>query len=175
MDEEDLFAQAMGKVRKLKTADKIHPEKPKPKRDIHSGQFVKKSSALLPPPTMEQAPEAGEEPWILKSSGVSREKLKALGAGRPPIDLESDLHGLNREQALAGLARMFDVALAERLRVLCIVHGRGLHSQGKAVLKEAVYEWLRSGPYAGHILAVIPKPYTGGGSALVLLRRQRER
>jgi len=172
MDEEDLFAQAMGKVRKLKTPDKIHPEKPKPKRDIHTKQFVKPRTAPLPP-TGEQAPEAVEEPWILKTSGVSHEKLKALGAGKPPIDLEADLHGMTRDEAIAGLEKMMETALAGNCRVLCIVHGRGLHSQGRPVLKEAVYQWLRSGPYAGHILAVIPKPYTGGGSALVLLRRRR--
>jgi len=174
VDEDDLFAQAMGMVRKLNKPDKIEPQKPKPKRDIHSGQFVKQSTTAAFQLT-EHAPEEGDEPWILKASGVSREKLRALGAGRPPVDLETDLHGLNREQALAGLEKMLQIAITERRRVLCIVHGRGLHSQGKPVLKEAVYEWLRSGPYAGHILAAIPKPNTGGGSALVLLRRQRKR
>jgi len=174
MSEDDLFAQAMGKVRRLEKADKVHPEKPKPKRDIHSKQLI--ASRLTPvQPTAEHTPEEGDEPWILKTSGISREKLKALGAGRPPIDLETDLHGMNREQSVAALAQMMEVAIAERYRVLCIVHGRGLHSQGKPVLKEAVYEWLRSGPFAGHVLAVIPKPYTGGGSALVLLRRNRGR
>jgi DNA-nicking Smr family endonuclease len=68
---------------------------------------------------------------------------------------------------------MLEIALTDQHRVLCIVHGRGLHSQGKPVLKEAVYQWLRSGSYANHILAAIPKPYTGGGSCLVLLRRNR--
>lgn len=164
----------MGKVRPLAKPDKVQPEKPKPKRDIHSKQLVP-TRQMPVPPTPQLALEEGEEPWILKTSGISREKLKALGAGRPPIDLETDLHGMNREQALAGLAQMMEVAIAERFRVLCIVHGRGLHSQGKPVLKEAVYEWLRSGPYASHILAAIPKPYTGGGSALVLLRRNRGR
>lgn len=164
----------MGKVRPLAKPDKVTAEKPKPKLDIHSKQFIKPRTATLTP-TAEQTPEEGEEPWILKTSGVSREKLKALGTGKPPIDMETDLHGMNREQALGGLEKMMQIALTERYRVLCIVHGRGLHSQGKPVLKEAVYEWLRAGPYAGHILAAIPKPYTGGGSALILLRRQRNR
>lgn len=172
MDEEKLFAQAMGKVRKLKQAEKVQPQKPKPKRDIHTKQFP------LPAASAQQqlaqlAPEPGDEPWILKAGGISQGKLKELAAGKPPIDLEIDLHGMNREQALAELEKMLQNAIAEKRRVLCIVHGRGLHSQGKPVLKEAVYEWLHSGPFAGHILAVIPKPQTGGGSALVLLRRQR--
>ncbi|MDQ6972394.1 MAG: Smr/MutS family protein, partial [Mariprofundaceae bacterium] len=59
-------------------------------------------------------------------------------------------------------------------RVVSLVHGRGLHSEdGRPILKEAVYNWLREGPYAGWVLATIPRPGTGGGSALLLLRRRR--
>ncbi len=172
MDDEDLFAKAMSVVRPLAKPDKITVEKPKPKRDIHTKQLAAKPRSTAQPAT-EHAPEAGGEPWVLKASGVSQEKLKQLGAGRPPIDIETDLHGMTRDEAYTALAQMFDIALTERARVLCIVHGRGLHSQGKPILKEAVYQWLRSGPYATHILAAIPKPYTGGGSCLVLLRRTR--
>jgi len=171
-DDDELFAQAMGKVRPLAGNGKILTEKPKPKRDIHTGLLVKAGTADLPP-AFGQAPETADEPWILKADGISREKLKSLGAGRPPIDLEVDLHGMTRDETLAGMERVMLNALQDRLRVVCIVHGRGLHSHGRPVLKEAVYEWLRSGPFAGHVLAVIPKPYTGGGSALVLLRRHR--
>ena len=172
MDDEDLFTKAMSVVRPLSKPDKVSVEKPKPKRKASH----KRPTPIAPisSPRMADELKPASDPWILKASGVSQEKLKQLGAGRPPIDIETDLHGMNRDEACSALEKMFDIALQEKARVLCIVHGRGLHSQGKPVLKEAVYQWLRSGPYSVHVLAAMPKPYTGGGSCLVLLRRDRK-
>jgi len=172
MDDEDLFAKAMSVVRPLAKPDKITIDKPKPKRRAAQRRHTPAKPASSPELVVELKTDS--DPWTLRASGVAQEKLKQLGAGRPPIDIETDLHGMNRDEACSELVKMFDVALEEGARVLCIVHGRGLHSQGKPVLKEAVYQWLRSGPYTPHILAAIPKPYTGGGSCLVLLRRDRK-
>ncbi|MES0371639.1 MAG: Smr/MutS family protein [Mariprofundaceae bacterium] len=175
MSDEELFSKAMSIVRPIAKSDKANIEKSKPgKAETHKKIGKKLPSTTLPSSSHSHAaPETTEEPWILKSSGISQEKLKQLGSGRPPINLETDLHGMTRNEALSALEKMLEIALTEQHRVLCIVHGRGLHSQGKPVLKETVYQWLRSGPYASHILAAIPKPYTGGGSCLVLLRRDR--
>lgn len=172
MDDEDLFAKAMSVVRPLSKPDKITFEKPKPKRRAAQKKELP-AHTITSSRTVDEL-KSESDPWTLKASGVSQEKLKQLGAGRPSIDIETDLHGMTRDEACKALEKMFEIALTERARVLCIVHGRGLHSQGKPVLKEAVYQWLRSGSYAAHILAVIPKPYTGGGSCLVLLRRDRK-
>jgi len=119
-------------------------------------------------------PEHAPEPWILKTNGVSRERLRQLANGRPPVDMEVDLHGMTREQAIAAISRHMEQVITAGHRVLCLVHGRGLHSEnGRPVLKESTYHWLAEGPFAGHVLAVIPRPGTGGGSCLVLIRRQR--
>jgi len=65
-------------------------------------------------------------------------------------------------------------AMREGIRALSVVHGRGLHSQdNKPILKQAAYHWLREGPLAHLVLAVIPQPGSGGGACLVLLRRQK--
>ena len=172
MDEEDLFAKAMSVVKPLSKPDKITIEKPK----IKKGTVKKRSAPVAPIPTQinDITFQTLDDPWTLKSSGVSQERLKQLAAGKPPIDIETDLHGMTRDESISALEQLFEASHAEKARVLCIVHGRGLHSQGRPVLKEAVYQWLRSGPYTAHILAVIPKPYTGGGSCLVLLRRDRK-
>jgi len=169
-DEEELFSKAMSVVRPIATSNKISfkPPKKRIRRDIHRHSVIEHLAD-----SKHSAPDSTDEPWTLINSGISREKLKQLGAGKPSIELETDLHGMTRDKAIAGLERLFEVAISEKMRVLCIVHGRGLHSQGKPILKEAVYEWLRSGPFSSRVLAVIPKPYTGGGSCLVLLRRER--
>ncbi len=170
-DEDDLFGKAMQHVRRIDTEARRVPEKPKPaaRPAPHRHHGLPASG---PAPT--HRPERSDEPWILKADGVSAERLRQLGAGGPPIDVETDLHGMTREEMYRTLSRVMEQALERGWRVLSLVHGRGLHSQdGRPVLREAVYGWLRDGPYAGWVLAVIPKPGTGGGSALILLRRHR--
>jgi len=97
------------------------------------------------------------------ADGMSRERLKRLAAGRPPIECTFDLHGMTRNEALAMLEEACGQAISEGVRVFCIIHGRGLHSQGRAILKEAVYHWLRQGPLAHRVLAIIPQPGSGCG------------
>ncbi|MGB9761249.1 MAG: Smr/MutS family protein [Caldimicrobium thiodismutans] len=54
------------------------------------------------------------------------------------------------------------------------MHGRGLSSKGKPVLKEKVREWLEKGPYRKYILAYASaKPCDGGPGATYVLLTQR--
>lgn len=169
--DDELFAEAMGKVRRITPANKITPEKLKPKPE--AAAFVQRTQPLMLSKTVTSPPRKAEEPWVLIADGVSRERLRSLASGRPPVERTLDLHGTTRNEALGLLEDLFGHAIGQQLRVLCIIHGRGLHSsQGKAVLKEAVYQWLRSGPFAYAVLAVIPQPGSGGGACLVLLRRK---
>jgi len=169
--DDDLFAQAMRGVRRLEHEPRRNPEPRNANRGIRPKRAVEAMSAGEP--MAHPAPRRMPEPWVLRADGVSAERLRRLAAGRPPVEMEADLHGMNREQAYATLDRCFARALAQGCRVLCIVHGRGLHSRGGPVLREAVYRWLVEGPHAGRVLAAIPKPNTRGGSCLVLLRRRR--
>jgi len=169
--DDKLFAEAMGKVRRITPANKIISEKAKPKPE--AAAFAQRAQPLIQSKTVLPPIWQAEEPWVLRTDGVSRERLKSLASGRPPVEQTLDLHGVTRNEALGLLEEWFDHAVGKQLRVLCIIHGRGLHSaEGKAVLKEAVYQWLRSGPVAHAVLAVIPQPGSGGGACLVLLRRK---
>ena len=171
-EEDELFAEAMGKVQPLAEQNKVNPEglKQKPRKQSLQVQQFRKGAVV--PPQRAFSPEQTDDPWRLVADGVSREKLKQLAAGRPAAERTFDLHGLSRDEALNLLASGFENALSDGLRVVCIIHGRGLHSQGKAILKEATFHWLREGTYAYAVLAAVPEPGSGGGAALVLLRRQ---
>jgi len=58
--------------------------------------------------------------------------------------------------------------------VLRVIHGRGLHSpDGRSIIKQAVYDYLRCGSLSGYVLAVIPCPKSAGGACLILLRRDK--
>lgn len=166
----DLFTEAMGKVQPLAETDKVQPRKCLPRgNQVAAEQRNRQSVDMVA--SGHVAHRTG--PWTLVADGISRERLKRLAGGDPPAAWTLDLHGMTCEVALTAVAEGFVRALADpSVRVLCLVHGRGLHSSdGKPVLKQAVYHWLTDGPFAGHVLAAVPQPGSGGGACLVLLRR----
>ena len=172
MDEDKLFAEAMSKVKPIAHEQKKQPsEKPTVKKHV-SLPVNRTPPAFDTYPLQNVSLQTTENPWILKADGISRERLKRLAAGDPAVGLTLDLHGMTRDAALDLLDHEFLQAVSHKQRVITVIHGRGLHSQGKAVLKEAVYQWLREGAMARFILAAIPQPGSGGGACLVLLRRK---
>jgi len=173
-DNQRLFTEAMDKVKPLQNSDKIHIGKTKP--TTPRNRIIQRSKQSIDVPiTTAKRPQKGQgAPWLLRADGVSKDTLKRLAAGRPAIDLSFDLHGMTRDAALTLVQEGIAQALQEEMRVLSIVHGRGLHSQGKPILKQAVYHCLSEGPLAHMVLAVIPQPNSGGGACLVLLRRQHK-
>jgi len=169
--DDDLFSQAMSNVRQLqREARRVVEKKQKKIPRTKLAQPVQVLSESAPA----HRPERSETPWVMKADGVSAERMRQLGAGRPAIDMEIDLHGMTQEKTYAALAKGMEQALAQGCRVLCVIHGRGLHSKGgRSLLREAVYRWLQEGAYAGWVLAAMPRPGSGGGAVLILLRRRR--
>jgi DNA-nicking Smr family endonuclease len=92
-----------------------------------------------------------------------------------PIDADLDLHGLTAEAARRRLQRFLDDALAEGLRCIRIVHGKGMRS-GPAgpVLKTLVHATLRCSDRIG-AYADAPPAAGGSGATLVLLQPVRGR
>lgn len=176
MHDDDLFSAAMGKVKPIKDNNKISLEKPKPK--IFRPESTQRSTPAINfsdhAAPASRCVQHRDDPWLLMADGISRDTIKRLAAGQPAIGLSFDLHGMSRDASLSLLHDGVQQAMHEHIRALCIVHGRGLHSQdNKPILKHAVYHWLRQGSLAHLILAVIPQPGSGGGACLVLLRRQK--
>ncbi|MBL4774925.1 MAG: Smr/MutS family protein [Mariprofundus sp.] len=158
MDDQALFSEAMGKVKRLKSTDKINIDKAKSKaslpeikqRPTHPSNFPSHATSAS------QRLRSTDNPWVLLADGISRDTIKRLAAGRPVIGLNFDLHGMTRHASLTLLQDGVQQAMRENIRALCIVHGRGLHSQdNKPILKQAVYHWLREGSLV--LLCHIPK------------------
>ncbi len=102
--------------------------------------------------------------------GVTRH----LHRGDFSIQAHVDLHGLSARSA----EEVFDQFLKESLmagkRALLIVHGRGLSSPVKPVLKTKVKQWLTTGPWRKWVLAFSSaRACDGGAGATYLLLRQR--
>ncbi|MFQ5355517.1 MAG: Smr/MutS family protein [Mariprofundaceae bacterium] len=167
--EEHLFRQAMSGVKQLQQEARVWPVERKQGRPILDTGFEKTSPGNCAGSLRSDAP------WVLKADGVSHEQQRRLSSGQLATDFELDLHGMTQEEACLALSNCLSTMLLNGGRVLSVIHGRGLHSKGgKPVLKKAAYDWFHHGPYAAWVLAVVPKPGTGGGSCKVLLRRSRE-
>jgi DNA-nicking Smr family endonuclease len=85
-----------------------------------------------------------EEEDLYLSPGEKRRRLLA----RKP-DAEIDLHGLNRDEAWTSLESFFARAKDRGYIKVSVIHGKGNHSEGEAVLKRTVREFIERCPFAG--------------------------
>ena len=110
-----------------------------------------------------------------RAEGVSRSDFAKLRRGALRVEREVDLHGLNAADAKTALEACLEQALDEGERCVRAIHGRGLHSPGDPVLRDALPGWLMGGRFAAKLLGFVPAPQRQGGSGatLVWLRRQR--
>ncbi|MDR3192525.1 MAG: Smr/MutS family protein [Treponema sp.] len=75
------------------------------------------------------------------------EKRRRLLARRP--DAEIDLHGLSQDEAWASLESFFARAKDRGYIKVSVIHGKGNHSAGEAVLKRTVRKFIENCPFAG--------------------------
>ncbi|HET6283942.1 MAG TPA: Smr/MutS family protein [Polyangia bacterium] len=119
--------------------------------------------------------EAGEV-MSGRAAGIDRRLLRRLRDGEFAIDVQIDLHGMSREQAVSALERTLRRACTDGRRAVLVIHGRGLNSGTLGpVLKEAVKRALCEGPCARLVLAFTSAPPAQGGpgATVVLLRKQQ--
>jgi DNA-nicking Smr family endonuclease len=103
--------------------------------------------------------------------GVDRREIRKLKRGEYAAESRRDLHGLTAAEACANVQRFIESSRHNRHRCVCIVHGRGLHSEGKmSILRARVRTFLRS---QRSVLAYADAPRSdgGAGAVYVLLRK----
>ena len=123
-----------------------------------------------PARSRDDEPDETEDDSGYVAHGVDRRELRKLRRGQYAVGRRLDLHGLTSKAALAEVAD-FITAYTGAYRCIAIVHGRGLHSAGKAVLKRDVRALLRK---HRAVLAYIDAPRDDGGSgAVYVLLRSR--
>jgi len=64
-------------------------------------------------------------------------------------DEELDIHGLTRDEAWRALEIFFNDSKAKGLEKILVIHGKGNHSTGEAVLKRIVMDFIEHCPFAG--------------------------
>ncbi|MBW1956136.1 MAG: Smr/MutS family protein [Deltaproteobacteria bacterium] len=97
-----------------------------------------------------------------------------LHRGDFSIQSHIDLHGLGVEAAKENLDRFLKEAIRTGKRHVLVVHGRGLSSPAKPVLKTRICEWLTTGPWRKWVIAFASARLCdgGAGATYVLLRRR---
>lgn len=99
------------------------------------------------------------------------ERRRRLLAKKP--DAELDLHGLTRDEAWIAMEGFFRTGKQMEFEKLLIVHGKGNHSDGEAILKRTVRDFIERCPFAGES-GQSPTGGGGSGSTWVILKNQKE-
>ena len=95
---------------------------------------------------------------------VGRKKLL-----RMPVQSRIDLHGMTAEEAGKTLENYLRRSKKQGLKKVLIIHGKGLHSAGKPVLKMEVVKLLERNPHAGEF-GTADRKDGGSGAVWVLLK-----
>lgn len=103
--------------------------------------------------------------------------LTRLRGGAFPVEHRVDLHGFTESEARSVVHDEVEEAWRRGRRCLLVIHGRGRHSPGAPILKEALPGWLTTPPLAHRVIAFVtaPERHGGSGATLVLLKARRKR
>ena len=97
-----------------------------------------------------------------------------LHGGRFSIQAHIDLHGLSASEAERAVDDFLREAIRSGKRAVLVVHGRGLSSPRRPILKTKVREWLTRGTWRKWVIAFTSaRLCDGGAGATYVLLRQR--
>jgi DNA-nicking Smr family endonuclease len=177
ISEKDLFLEAMTDVDPIYRGDRLEPAvavrvstDPGTDPDIETLQ------------QLNNLVESGEgfvvanTPEYIEGTGyhIHPEIAKRLHRGDFSIQSHIDLHGLGVEDARDTFENFLKDAVSTGKRAVLVVHGRGLSSVNRPVLKTKVIEWLTQGPWRKWVIAFSSaRSCDGGAGASYVLLRQR--
>lgn len=105
---------------------------------------------------------------------INRSVAERLHRGEFSIQGHIDLHGLRVEDARDVFEDFLEKSIAEGKRMVLVIHGRGLSSPAKPILKTNVFKWLTTGPWRKWVMAFASARLCdgGAGATYVLLRKR---
>lgn len=170
-DDQDLFRQTVGQIRRLKHNKAHHDDTPRP--DANPRQFIADEEQVKHDLLSDNYVSSELQPGDILNyhqGGLQRNVLRKLRRGEFRCDAVLDLHGMTSAEARQALVAFLNNAAREDFRSLRIIHGKGLRSSNQGpVLKGLVNNWLqqRSEVLAFHSA----RPEDGGtGAVYVLLK-----
>jgi DNA-nicking Smr family endonuclease len=167
----DLFAAAMGDVKPLAGRKRGAAKAviPRPK----AAGSLKPRGRSLAALGMTSAPEL-----TLDDHNFDRDMARALGRGKLVPQASLDLHGMTLASAERAVAKFLDAAVAQDLRIILIVTGKGARLEGGRMLggriRAEFVGWLNRDDNRSRVRGVRPAhPRHGGGGAFYVLLRRR--
>jgi DNA-nicking Smr family endonuclease len=160
-EEQRHFDDAMAGVTPLKKDHRTRVRHTPPQRATGT------THPYRPPPARSRDPDddadetEGDSGFV--AAGIDRRELRKLRRGQYVPGRRLDLHGMTSRAALAEVRRFIETN-RRAYRCVAIIHGRGAHSAGKAVLRADVRALLRS---HRAVLAYTDAPRDDGGSGAV--------
>ncbi len=111
-----------------------------------------------------------------RSLDVPCDMARRLHRGAFSIQDHLDLHGLGVWEAQDAVDRFLANAVRRGLRMILIIHGRGLSSPDEPVLKSRLIRWLKRGKWRKWVLAYTSARHCDGGvgASYVLLRSRKQ-
>ena len=108
------------------------------------------------------------------AQGVNPEVARRLHRGDFSIQDHIDLHGLGVYDAHEAVDDFLDKSILAGRRAVLIIHGRGLSSPTKPILKSKIYQWLTTSPWHKWVIAFTSARLCDGGTgATYVLLRQK--
>lgn len=176
-EDEILFKEAMANV-ELLPRDDCPPDAAGPK-PANAGERNPDADAMA---RMEKLVNSGEGFVVADTDeyiegtgyGIDSYVVRRLHRGDFSIQACIDLHGLGVEPAREAFDGFMKDALVSGKRAVKVVHGRGLSSRHRPVLKAKVEQWLTSGRWRKWVIAFTSAMVCDGGAgATYILLRER--
>jgi len=172
-DDAALFREAIAGVHPLKNTNQIEP-KPQSKKVIRVQRHLEEETFTyaLSDFAGDINPSSADEFLEYRSNGVQQRLFKKLKNGQLSIESKLDMHGLIVNQAREIVSEFISICLAEQLRCVIIIHGKGSRG-GQPVLKSMLSHWLQQIP---EVLAYCSaQPKQGGTGALIILLKNNQK
>jgi len=167
-NDNDLFQQAMADVKPIKQ-DRVSL-KPEPAA-VKIRSQTSHNETIADTLSDDFIPECGQFLEFMRP-GIQKSLIKQMRNGKLPVEDHIDLHGLTRDKARTYLMSFIQQAQQQGYKIVCIVHGKGYHSEdGRPVLKAMVNKWLQNIP---QVLAFTTAQAKDGGTGAVyaLIKKQ---
>ncbi|MBC7957599.1 MAG: Smr/MutS family protein [Cytophagales bacterium] len=170
--ERELFSATVGRVQPVPDKQRAHtapqPPEPEPKQRQRDERAALRET-ISDEFNVESLLET-DEALFYRRPDIGLDVVRKLRRGGWTIQAQVDLHGLRRDEARERLADFVRESVAQQLRCVRVVHGKGLGSPGREpVLKGRVHSWLVQ---KQEVLAFVQaRPAEGGNGALVVLLR----
>ncbi|MFT5502393.1 MAG: DNA-nicking Smr family endonuclease [Gammaproteobacteria bacterium] len=157
------FASLMSSVKKL-DQDKVNPYQHRPQKQrktviqtISQDEFQVATSDR----------DFTADSWF--DHGIQRKLKRQIKQGQIRSERSLDLHGYRRLEAQRKLRLFVEQAGQDQVRLIIVVHGKGLKSQETAIIKPMVLGWLSISSFVLGFCPALPKD-GGSGASYVYLR-----